>query len=107
MTTLLRNIVPGNNVTGYAILDFGNFPGTNNASVVVTGQTQILSTAALSVYVNGEDTTTDHSAQDHRLLPTLAHISVGNITNGSGFTIYATSLEKLSGTFKIRWAWSY
>ena len=37
---------------------------------------------------------------------TLIGLSAGQAVAGIGFTIQATSLEKLSGTYLVRWAWS-
>jgi hypothetical protein len=91
---------------GTATVNFGSFPGSNEASVAVTGQTQIGSTPEIKVFVNGSDTTTDHTASDHQYLPLLASFTAGAVVAGTGFTIYARSLEKLQGTFKLTWEWS-
>lgn len=91
---------------GTATIDFGSFPGSNEASIAVTGQTAITSTPEIKVFVNGDDTTTDHTANDHRYLPVFASFVAGNIVAGTGFTIYARSTQKLQGTFKLTWEWS-
>jgi hypothetical protein len=53
-----------------------------------------------------DDTTTDHDANDHRYASILMGLTCGTPTDGVGFTIYARSLEKLTGAFKVRWVWS-
>lgn len=91
--------------TGTATIDFGAFPGANEASVVVSDG----SVAALSYiepFVMATDTTTDHTAEDHRYLPLLAAFTAGNVVVSTSFTLYGRSQEKLQGTFKIRWAYA-
>jgi hypothetical protein len=91
---------------GTATINFGSFPGSNEASVVVTGQTQIGSTPEIKVFVNGSDSTADKTADDHRYLPLFASFTAGAVVAGTGFTIYSRSTEKLQGTFKLTWEWS-
>ncbi len=91
--------------TGTATLDFGSFPGSNEAFIAVTGQTEISATSKVESFVMGDDTTADHTANDHRYFALLAGLSCGTPVAGDGFTIYARSAEKLQGTFQIRWVW--
>ena len=93
-------------VTGNSTLDFGAYPGSNEASIAVTGQTSILSTSRVSLYILADDTTSDHSANDHKYLQLFCVLSAGTPTTATGFTIYARSLEKLQGTWKVRWMWT-
>jgi len=86
-----------------ATIDFGT--GNNEASVAVIDQASILTTSKAFAFVMADDTTIDHTANDHRYLSTLAHFTCGTPVEGVGFTIYATSIHKLTGTFKVRWAW--
>jgi hypothetical protein len=90
--------------TGSAILDFG--AGSNEASVSVTGQTSILETSKTDAFIMGDDVTSDHTALDHRYLASLAGITCGTPTAGTGFTIYGTSQHKLSGTYQVRFVWA-
>lgn len=90
---------------GTAILNFGGFPGSNEASVTVTAQTAISSTSVVQVYVVGSNTTSDHTAADHRYFAVFTGLSTSIPTPGSGFTIYARSIEKLSGQWLVNWAW--
>jgi hypothetical protein len=91
---------------GVAEIDFGAWPGTNEASVSVTGQDEITASASAEAWLMADDTTTDHTASDHRYAAVLMGLTCGTPTAGVGFTIYARSLEKLTGAFKVRWVWS-
>ena len=91
---------------GTATLDFGAFPGSNEASIAVTGQTTITVDSKVDAFVMGDDTTSDHTASDHRYFSTLVGLSCGTPSAGTGFTIYARSTEKLQGTFTARWMWA-
>lgn len=91
---------------GTATIDFGAFPGSNEASVVVTGQTSILSTSKAEAFIMADDTSGTHTASDHRYLAMLIGLTCGTPTDATGFTIYARSPEKLQGTFALRWVWA-
>jgi hypothetical protein len=92
--------------SGSATIDFGALPGSNEAQVDVTGQTTISSTSSAEAYIFGGDTSSSHTASDHRYLGTVCSVTCGVATAGTGFTIYARSLEKLTGTFTIRYIWA-
>jgi hypothetical protein len=90
---------------GIATIDFGAFPGSNEASVVVSGQSEITVDCKAEAYVMADDTTTDHTANDHRYFAALVGLSCGTPT-GSEFTIYARCVEKIQGTFQVRFVWA-
>ena len=92
--------------TGTATLNFGAHPGSNEASVAVTGQTAILVTSKVEAWVMGEDTSSNHTASDHRYFATLAGLTCGTPTASTGFTIYARATEKLTGEWSVRWVWA-
>ena len=94
------------NGTGSVTLDFGAAPGTNAASVAVTGLTAITAASKAEAWIMGDDTSTDHTAEDHRFFPVLAALTCGTPTAATGFTIYARSTEKLTGTWTIRYVWA-
>ena len=71
---------------GTAIVDFGAFPGSSDASVAVTGQTGILSSSLVEAWIRPVDSA-DNLADEH-LVETI-RIVAGNIVPGTGFTIYA------------------
>lgn len=91
---------------GIATIDFGLFPGHNEASVVVTDQGSISASSKAESYVMADDTTVDHTDSDHRYFAALAGLTCGTPTAATGFTIYAHSFEKLTGTFQVRWVWT-
>ncbi len=94
------------NATGTAILDFGDFPGSNEASVAVTGQTEITGAAYAEAWIMGDDTSADHTASDHRYLAMLMGLTCGTPSAGVGFTIYGRCAEKLTGAWTVRWVWA-
>ena len=91
---------------GTAVIDFGSWPGSNEASVAVTGQTSISATSKAEAYIMGGDTTSDHTAVDHRYAALLIGLTCGTPTAATGFTIYATCLDKMQGTFTVRYVWA-
>jgi len=94
------------NGTGTATIDFGAHPGSNEASVAVTGITGISATSKADAFVMADDTSASHTASDHRYFESFASLSCGTPTAGTGFTIYARSLEKLTGTWTLRYVWA-
>ena len=91
---------------GTATINFGAFPGSNEASIAVTGQGSIGATSKVEAYMMADDTTADHTASDHRYAAALMGLTCGTPTAATGFTIYARSTEKLQGTFALRWVWA-
>ena len=91
---------------GTATLDFGT--GSNEASVAVTGQATISATSKVDAFVMADDSTGSHTAADHRYFACLVGLTCGtpSLTSGGSFTIYATSFQKLQGTYTVRWAWA-
>lgn len=90
--------------TGTATLDFGPAPGSQFASVVVTGQSGIDSDSNIEAYLMASDSTTDNSAFIHQVVPMV--LRCGNIVAGTGFTIYARSDWNISNTMLCRWVWA-
>ena len=93
-------------VIGQAEIDFGTFPGNNEISVAVTGQTAILNTSSVEAFLMADDTTTDHTASDHKWAAALIGLTCTTPTVGVGFTIHARCVEKLQGKFNVRWVWA-
>jgi len=94
------------NAIGTATINFGAFPGANEASVAVTGQASIGATSKVEAWVMGDDTSSNHTASDHRYFGQFANLTCGTPTATTGFTIYARSSEKLTGEWSVRWVWS-
>jgi len=86
-------------------LNFGAFPGSCQASVAVTGQTSISATSTVEAWFM-QDTSTDHTANDHAWAAALCALTSTIPIAGTGYTITATSTERLSGSFTVRSVWS-
>lgn len=71
---------------GTATVDFGAFPGSSHASVVVTGQAGIVAGSVVQAWIRPV-ATADHSADEHMLETLKVHAS--DIVAGTGFTINA------------------
>jgi hypothetical protein len=91
---------------GTATIDFGSAPGSNEASIAVTGQATISATSKAEAYFMGDDTTADKTASDHRYAGCFIALACGTPVAATGFTIYGRSLERMQGTFKVRWIWA-
>ena len=91
---------------GTAIIDFGGGQGSNEATVIVTGQSAISVTSKCHAYFMGDDTTPTHSAEDHRYAAALMGLTCGTPTALLGFTIHARSFQKLTGQFSLRFVWA-
>lgn len=91
--------------TGTSTIDFGSFPGANEASVAVTGQTSILSNSVAEAYIMSE-ASANRTANDHRYVGLYITLTCGDVVAGTGFTIYARSLDKMTGQYSIRWVWA-
>lgn len=91
---------------GTSTIDFGAAPGTNIATVVVTGQAAIGATSRIKVWFQG-GSTADFNEYEHLfILPGSVSLVAGTIVNGVGFTIYATTQLRIRGNVVCRWEWS-
>lgn len=89
---------------GTATIDFGT--GSNEASIAVTGQAGILGTSKAEAYIMSDDTSSGHTAADHRYAPQLLSLTCGTPSAGVGFTIHGRSIHKIQGNFTVRWVWA-
>lgn len=92
--------------SGTATIDFGVAPGSNEASVAVTGIATIGATSKAEAFFMADDTSADHTAGDHRYAPTFIALTCGTPTAGTGFTIYARSHQKMTGQWSVRFVWA-
>lgn len=90
--------------TGTATINFGSAPGTNQVTTTVTGQTSIQATSYVEIFMMGSDSTADHNATEHQIVPMT--LRANNIVAGTGFDIIASSDFRLTGQFKVRWVWN-
>lgn len=101
--TKLSGIATSATKNGYgaATIDFGAFPGSNEASVTFTNAD--VGAAAVPFFAS-DDTTADHTANDHKYAAMLVHLSA-QTTVGVGGVIHARSEHKMQGTFDVRYGY--
>jgi hypothetical protein len=80
------------------------FPGTNRTTMTVTGQAGITPTSHVEAWIQGTDSTADHNAYEHSMVPVV--VRPENIVNAVGFDITCTSELRLTGTWKVHWVWN-
>jgi hypothetical protein len=90
--------------SGIVTIDFGVFPGSQEASVAFSDAT-ISGTSKVQAEIMSADSTADHTATDHKYLPLFAEFT-GEPSAGVGGTIFGRSLQKMIGTFKLRYIWA-
>ena len=91
--------------TGTATIDFGAFPGANEASVAVSVP-EITAGAKCEAFLMADDTAGTHTASDHRYVGLWLALTCGTPSAGVGFTIYGRSSEQLEGQFSVRYVWA-
>lgn len=91
---------------GTATLNFGAAPGSNEASIAVTGLTTISATSKVEAYFMADSTTADKTASDHRYAPCFIELTCGTLVAGTGFTIFGRSLERMQGSFLVNWVFA-
>jgi hypothetical protein len=92
--------------SGTASLDFGAAPGSSIAELIITGQTGILATSNIKLWIQA-DSTVDHNEYEHtRILAGRVNLAAADVSAGTGFTIIAESEMRLTGLVKCRWEWS-
>jgi hypothetical protein len=108
---------------GIATLDFGAFPGTDHATVAVTGQAGIVAGSLVEAWLRPE-TTADHTADEHMV--ESIEVFAADIIAGTGFTIHGQctfhtrqsagfadlnpieqeNSPRLYGAWSVAWAWN-
>lgn len=91
--------------TGTATIDFGANPGSNEAQVDVAVPA-IGATSKAEAWIMGDDTSSNHTASDHKYFPVFASLTCGTPVAATGFTIYARSTQKLTGAWTVRYVWA-
>jgi hypothetical protein len=89
---------------GTTEVDFGAWPGANEASVAVTGQTGISLTTPVEAWLMAE-ATSDHTLQDATYAARFISLTC-SAPSGTSFTIYARSEHKMQGKFAVRFVWA-
>ena len=96
--------------TGSAIVDFGAAPGTDLATVAVTGQGGILTTSKVEAWLDPAITpaTADHTIDEHIMATAMTDVTASNIVAGTGFTINCVVRQGngvMIGKFNVSWVW--
>jgi len=89
---------------GTVTIDFGVFPGAQEASVDFADVTVGVA-SKVEPYVMADGAAGTHTANDHRYLPLLA-VFTGLPSAGVGGTIYGRSLQTMIGLYQLRYVWA-
>lgn len=89
---------------GTFTLDFGAYPGSNEASVTVTGQTGISTDTPVEAFLMAEAAGT-HTVQDATYAARFISLTCAAPV-GDSFTVYARSEHKMQGQFAGRYVWA-
>ena len=99
----------GTGVIGGAVtLDFGTAAQmSTEATVTVTGQSGISALSNIKAWIQGTWSTDDHTADEHIMARSLIDVTVGNIVDNIGFTIYGLVRDgTMAGSFVVNWEWN-
>jgi len=89
--------------TGTAEIDFGAFPGSNEASVVVPA-VGVTASTHVEAWVMGDGTTADHTPADHKYFPLFAALTT--VPGADTFTVHARSTQKMQGLWAVHYVWA-
>lgn len=90
---------------GTATINFGAWPGTNEASVAVAGQSAIGALSYTAAFLMAEASGA-HTVSDAAYAATWLALTADAATAGVGFTVRARTAYTFTGTFVVRWVWS-
>lgn len=91
--------------SGQATVNFGTWPGSNEASVAVAGQATISATSSAEAFMMAEVSGV-HTAADAAYAALFVALTCSVPVAATGFTINARCADTLTGTFLLRWVWS-
>ena len=80
---------------GEASIDFGAFPGKSDATVTITGQTNILATSNIEAWIMPK-ATADHTADEHMLESIKVFADKSSIVVGTSFVIKGFNTSELT-----------
>jgi hypothetical protein len=89
---------------GTVVIDFGAFPGSQEASVAFTDAT-ISAGSKVEAYVMADGAAGTHTPNDHRYLPLYAAFTAAPIA-GVGGTIYGRARHALIGQYQLRYVFA-
>lgn len=98
--------VGGPTAKGVGTVDFGAFPGTDKASVVITGQTLVTAASVIKVWPSFSATGNAVHTEDE-LLMLAGYVDFGAppslIVAGTGFTVVASCEGRVHGVLPFGW----
>lgn len=100
-----RDGTSGSSNVGSGEIDFGAFPGANEASVAITGQASIVAGSKITI-TPAAVATSDHTLNDNAYAAMLTALTPGTITAATGFIVYARSEQKMQGKLPFNWSWA-
>lgn len=89
---------------GTFTLYFGAFPGSNEASVNITGQAGVSATTPVEAFLMAEAAGT-HTVSDATYAARFISLTC-TAPAGSAFTVHARSEHKMQGQFAGRYVWA-
>lgn len=99
----------GTSNVGTATINFGDAPAKEvQASIAVTGQTNILASSKVEAWImpNNVANPNGHTEDEHMIENLKISVPVSTIIAGTGFTIQGECLEgTTNGKFLIQWSW--
>lgn len=102
--TAIQEFPAGSASISTATIDFGAFPGSNEASVAFI-DAAILAGSNVRAWFAADSSTADHTDLDHRYAPLFIGLTALP-TAGVGGTIYARSEHKMQGQWSVKYSWS-
>ncbi len=93
--------------TGSTTATFGAFPGSDMATVNITGQTGIASGSHVEAWLDPtQAATADHSPDEHITAEQDTEVTCSALVAGTGFTINIVSLNVWHyGAYNVSWVW--
>lgn len=93
--------VGGGGTTTDAVLDFGPYPGSQEATATAA-DTSVSAGEVLRVWFDPAGVTSDHTVIDHRYAPLFIQ-PVAVPAAGVGVVIHARSEHKMQGQWAVQW----
>ena len=89
--------------TGTVTVNFGT--GKAEAKATITGLTSITTTSLVEAWVGGDNSTADHSSDEHMLEEFICWPA--NLVNAVGFDVYVRPTKGIcKGQYKINYVWN-
>jgi len=91
---------------GTVTFDFGTGKGSTRAVITGVTATGMSATSGLEIYIDGTDSTSEHNAQEHRLIGALNFGAYATAKSANSFDAEAISTLSLTGTVACRFVWA-